>query len=132
MRAKLHRSTPDDQAPAPPTTSGCVRRRFAVNSAILSAHSGKEARAMRRLALVSVLLSVGMLAQAQEPPGLLPASITGRKPDAAAGVTPASGTLTQPAAPVARFQDERAFPPETQAVLQATKSGADWLWRMNQ
>lgn len=87
---------------------------------------------MRRLALVSVLLSVGMLAFAQEPPGLLPASITGRKPDAAAGVTPASGTLTQPAAPAARFQDERAFPPETVAVLHASKAGADWLWRMNQ
>ncbi len=63
--------------------------------------------------LFAFLLLHFALASAQEPPRLLPASITGKS------------------APVARFQTGRGFPPETLAGVQAVRAGADWLTRQS-
>ncbi len=69
-----------------------------------------------------------LLAQTPQP---LPPSVTGNPP--AQPIQPASATTTVAAsAPLARFQDLRKFPAETVAAIYTMRSGADWLWRMNQ
>jgi hypothetical protein len=87
---------------------------------------------MRCLAAITCLILIGTGAFAQEPPQLLPSSITGSNPALAPTITPASGTLTPSSIPIARFDDVRQFPPETLGILQGAKAGANWIWRMNQ
>ncbi len=61
--------------------------------------------------MVPLLLApILVLSLGQEPPRLLPTSITGKTP------------------PVARFMTQ-AYPPDTVAGVQAVRSGADWLAR---
>lgn len=71
---------------------------------------------------------------AQEPPRMLPPSITGSAAPMAPPVSPASGVQTQPAttSPSARFQNLQAFPPETVRAVYSVSAGANWLSRMNQ
>ena len=67
----------------------------------------------------------------QTPPAPLPPSVTGTPTPQP--IQPASATTTvPPAAPIARFQDLKSFPPETVAAVYSMRAGADWLWRMNQ
>ena len=71
------------------------------------------------------------------PPRRLPPSITGvtTAPAPTPTVSPVVGNQLQstPQAPISRFlNDLRAFPPETEQAVYSMRSGADWLWRMNQ
>ena len=86
----------------------------------------------RRFVVVTALVSAGLLAHGQEPPRLLPSSITGARTPPDPTVRPASDTQAPPAAPITRFHDPRAFPPETVVTLTGAKAAAEWLWRMNQ
>lgn len=88
---------------------------------------------MRRRILLGIgLVSVALIAHGQEPPRLLPSSITGAKNLPASPVSPVAGTQVSPVAPIGRFRDTLSFPPETTSTLAAVRSGAEWLWRMNQ
>src|SRR5439155_23092039 len=78
------------------------------------------------------LAAAGSALGQPEPPRLLPQSVTGTQPPTPAAVSPASGITTAPAAPIARFANLQSFPPETIAAVYSVRSGADWLWRMNQ
>lgn len=92
---------------------------------------GSRSRSWRRSAVVGAVAAAALvpLVAAQQPaPQPLPPSVTGKTP---APIVPASAT-TPVAAPIARFQDLRTFPPETVAAVYAMRAGADWLWRMNQ
>ncbi len=78
-------------------------------------------------------LVVGFLvvatASAQAPPQPLPPSITGTP--LPAPIVPAAGIATT-TAPIARFANLNAYPPETVAAIYSLRAGSDWLWRMNQ
>ena len=87
---------------------------------------------MRRLVGFAVLAAAGSAVAQPEPPRLLPQSITGTLAPVPAQVSPASGITTAPAAPIGRFANLQSFPPETIAAVYSMRSGADWLWRMNQ
>ncbi len=78
--------------------------------------------------------TLAALGQAPAPPRRLPPSITGAATPTPLPVSPASGQQVQPtpAAPVARFQNLQAFPPETVQAVYAVWAGANWLSRMNQ
>ncbi len=91
---------------------------------------------MPRLPLSAWILAVSLVATvavAQSPPPRpLPPSITGAAPTPpAASVRPATGE--QVPAPVGRFlTDIHAYPAETTQAVVALRSGAEWLWKMNQ
>lgn len=85
---------------------------------------------MRRFVGFALLVAAGPVVAQPEPPRPLPASITGVQPPAAAPVSPAGGIAAT--APMARFANLQSFPPETIAAVYSMRSGADWLWRMNQ
>src|SRR4051794_381620 len=86
---------------------------------------------MRRLVGFAVLAATGTAFGQPEPPRL-PASVTGAQPPTPGVVSPASGITTTPTAPLARFANLQSFPQETVAAVYSVRSGADWLWRMNQ
>jgi hypothetical protein len=79
--------------------------------------------------VLAATVVVGPLLVGQTPPAPLPPSVTGQP--APQPIQPVSAT-TAPAAPIARFQDLKSFPPETVAAVYSMRAGADWLWRMNQ
>lgn len=80
--------------------------------------------------LAATVVAVPLLT-GQTPPAPLPPSVTGQPMPQP--IQPASATTTvPPASPIARFQDLKNFPPETVAAVYSMRSGADWLWRMNQ
>ncbi len=78
------------------------------------------------------------LLHAQQPPATpprpLPPSVTGGTPAVPTPVRPASDTQAEAttAAPVAKFRDLTAFPPETGEALTGMKAGAGWLFNMHQ
>jgi hypothetical protein len=90
-------------------------------------------RRVRPVWLIVGVAAVGLTAGGQSPPPMpLPPSVTKSGPPSSP-VSPASGLATQPGqAPIARFQDLKAFPPETVQAVYSVRSGAEWLWRMNQ
>lgn len=93
---------------------------------------------MRRHWWVVPVALVGALpllpAQQPPPPRPLPPSVTGGTPAVPAPVRPASGTQAEAttAAPVARFRDLSAFPPETGEAVAGMRAAANWLFNMNQ
>ena len=86
-------------------------------------------RRARLLASLPALLVAPAVAEAQpQPPGLLPASVTGLSPTG--DVRPVADSA--PAAPAARLlTDLKNYPPETQSALFATRNAADALYRVN-
>ena len=97
-------------------------------------------RELFRIGFIALTVLVGAIALVSgqsPPPRRLPPSITGAPtaPAAPPAVSPVVGNQLQvtPQAPIARFlNDLRAFPPETEQAVYSMRSGADWLWRMNQ
>lgn len=78
------------------------------------------------------LAVIGVAVAQSPPPRPLPPGITGATPTPPpASVRPATGE--QVAAPVGRFlADLHAYPAETNQAVVALRSGAEWLWKMNQ
>lgn len=83
---------------------------------------------MRRL-FPFVLPVLALPAFAQEPPALLPPSITGAT--APAPVIPAAASVAKPPA-IQRFQNLKNLPPETASAVLGLRAGADWLAQRQQ